>query len=130
MKRILYFILFPVILAVSGEFILKVAVRDLTIGLNIQSLLIIFQQPLIFLGILFIILSAALWIVGMSKFQLSFMYPFLSINYVVIVVGSELFLGETVQLNRYIAILLIIIGLIFISRSPHSQILETKETDS
>ena len=59
-----------------------------------------------------------------GKFQLSFMYPFLSLNYVIIIVGSDLFLGERVAVNRYVSILFIIIGLVIVSRSPNIKIKE------
>ena len=122
MKHIFLFIFIPIISSVIGEFILKFTVTGLTIGLDFNSLLFLVTEPGILLGVCLIIISAVLWIVGMSKFQLSFMYPFLSINYVVIVVGSEFLLNENVDLSRYCAIILIVIGLMFISRSPYSKI--------
>jgi len=124
MMQILTFILLPIILTVVGEFLLKVSVTDLTIGFNLVSLLAIVSNPGIMIGVSFVIISAILWIVGMSKFQLSFMYPFLSLNYVIIIVGSEFFLKEDVNINRYISILLIIIGLVIISRSQNTKLEE------
>jgi len=108
-----------------GEFLLKIAVDGQAIGFDMASLQrILFSLPIIG-GVALISVSAILWIVGMSKFQLSFMYPFLSLNYVIIIVGSEFFLNEDVQLNRYLSILFIIIGLVIISRSPHVKIKES-----
>ena len=124
MMQILTFILLPIILTVVGEFLLKVSVTGLTIGFNLVSLLAIVSNPGIMIGVSFVIISAILWIVGMSKFQLSFMYPFLSLNYVIIIVGSEFFLKEDVNINRYISILLIIIGLVIISRSQNTKLEE------
>jgi len=60
-----------------------------------------------------------LWLIAMSKFELSYIYPFLSLNYVIILVGSQLLLGESVSLLRYGSVLLIVIGLVIISRSPY-----------
>lgn len=125
MKQIIYFILVPIFFTVVGEFLLKIAVDGQAIGFDMASLQrILFSFPIIG-GVALISVSAILWIVGMSKFQLSFMYPFLSLNYVIIIVGSEFFLNEDVQLNRYLSILFIIIGLVIISRSPHVKIKES-----
>ena len=124
MKNILSFIILPVLFGVSGEFILKINVDNINLGLTMDSLLFLIASPSILFGVGLILVSACLWIVGMSKFQLSFMYPFLSINYVAVVVGSEVILNENVQLNRYFSVLLIIIGLLFISKSPNSIIKE------
>ena len=76
------------------------------------------------LGLTCVFSASILWIVGMSKFQLSFMYPFMSLNYILIIIGSEFLLKEDVQMNRYISIILILIGLIIISRSQHIKIKE------
>ena len=124
MKQILLFIIVPILFTVIGEFLLKCSVDGVTIGFSIDSLLLILSSPIIILGVFLICVSAILWIVGMSKFQLSFMYPFLSLNYVIIIVGSEFLLNEDVQFNRYLSILLIIVGLVIISRSQNVKIKE------
>ena len=114
MKNILIFILLPILLTVVGEFLLKFGTADLSVADGLVSVsAIIFNGNIVF-GVGLIVISALLWIVGMSKFQLSFMYPFLSLNYVMIIVGAEIILKEDVQFNRYVSILLIIIGLVFI----------------
>ena len=124
MKDINFFILFPIIGTVIGEFLLKYSVTGLVIGFDLVSLIMIFFSPMILFAVGLLLLSAILWIIGMSKFQLSFMYPFLSLNYVIIIVGSEFFLNEDVQFNRYASILLIVIGLVIISRSQNVKIKE------
>ena len=60
-----------------------------SLSFNIEGIQLLMSNPLLFVGVFMIIISAVLWVIGMSKFQLSFMYPFLSVNYVIIVVGSE-----------------------------------------
>lgn len=122
MRDILLFIITPVLMSVGGEFILKFVVSGQDLGLNTTSLLFIAQSPLLLAGICLIVSSAILWITGMSIFQLSFMYPFLSLSYVLIIVGSDLFLHENVGLNRYVSILLIITGLVIISRSQNAKV--------
>ena len=59
--------------------------------------------------------------VAMSKFELSFLYPFMSLNYVIIVISADFILKEDVSLYRYVAIVFIMIGLAIISRSPYSE---------
>lgn len=124
MKTMLLHIIAPIIMTVAGEFFLKVSVASVGIGFNVASAVAIVTSPGILMGVGLIGAAALLWIMGMRRFQLSFMYPFLSINYVLIVVGSEYGLQEDVSFNRYLAIVLIIIGLVFISKSPHSTIKE------
>jgi drug/metabolite transporter (DMT)-like permease len=123
--RIFLYIIMPIITTVCGEFLLKIAVGSTPLSFGWDTLVLLYTSPLILAGVALILLSATLWVMGMSRFQLSFMYPFLSINYVIIVVGSEWLLGEDVRLNRYIAMGLIIVGLVIISKSNNRQIQET-----
>ena len=123
MKNIFCFIFLPIIFTVVGEFLLKFGVLAAPYGEAIGILTIVTNYKII-IGVCLIVFAALLWIIGMSKFQLSFMYPFLSLNYVLIIVGSEIILKENVQINRYISILLIIVGLVFISRSSNIKVKE------
>ena len=114
----------PILLTGIGEFLLKASVDDVALTFTLDSLWFVATSPGIIFGVAFIAISALLWIVGMSQFQLSFMYPFLSLNYVIIIVGSEFLLNEDVQWNRYASIVLIMVGLLIISRSPNAKVRE------
>ena len=126
-KKLIYIIL-PILLTVVGEFLLKASVDDVPLTFTLDSLWFVATSPGIIFGVAFIAISALLWIVGMSQFQLSFMYPFLSLNYVIIIVGSEFLLNEDVQWNRYASIVLIMVGLLIISRSPNAKVRGVKMT--
>ena len=76
--------------------------------------------PMILVAMVMIFIGSILWLGAMSQYQLSYIYPYLSINFLIITVGSELLLGEKMSLFRYVAVTLIILGLIIISKSPHS----------
>ena len=120
LRRILFFILCPIFLGVLGEFMIKDSINGLQVSLSIDSLIPILTNTKVLLGLSYIIMSGALWIVAMSKFELSFLYPFLSINYLAIIFGSKLFLAEEISYSRYLSAIAISIGLIIISRSPNS----------
>ena len=122
MKKKLTYILLPILLTVIGEFLLKTSVDDVALTFTLESLLFVAMSPGIVFGVGLIATSALLWIIGMSQFQLSFMYPFLSLNYVIIIVGSEFLLNEDVRWNRYASIVLIMVGLVIISRSPNAKV--------
>ena len=82
--NIFYFILLPIFFTVIGEFLLKYGVMGISTGEFIGVLALVTNIEII-VGVALIVSSALLWIIGMSKFQLSFMYPFLSLNYVLII---------------------------------------------
>ena len=120
LTKMMLFVFLPIFLTISGEFILKIALNASPIVSGLAGVVQLITYSEALFGILCIVVGGVLWLVAMSKFELSFIYPFLSINYIVIMIGSDIALNESVGWNRYVAIGLIIIGLGVISRSPYS----------
>jgi multidrug transporter EmrE-like cation transporter len=61
--------------------------------------------------------SILLWMAVLSKVEVSFAYPFLSIGYVVAALVGYQFFGESLSLTRIAGILVICVGVFLISRS-------------
>lgn len=119
MARFFTFVILPVLLTSFGEFLLKFTLNAQA-GLPPTTMLETVMNPYIAFAFLMIFGGGIMWLVAMSMFELSFLYPFLSINFLIIVVGSQFLLGESVSMIRYVAVFLIVIGLVFISRSKYS----------
>lgn len=62
-------------------------------------------------------LSILLWMAVLSKVEVSFAYPFLSVGYVVAAVVGYYFFGESLSVIRIVGIVIICIGVYLISRS-------------
>ena len=62
-------------------------------------------------------LSIFLWMAVLSKVEVSYAYPFLSVGYVVAAVAGWQFFGEHLSPIRIAGILVICIGVVLISRS-------------
>ena len=62
-------------------------------------------------------LSILLWMAVLSKVEVSFAYPFLSIGYVVAAVVGYYFFGESLSVIRIVGIVIICIGVYLISIS-------------
>lgn len=62
-------------------------------------------------------ISILLWMAVLSKVEVSFAYPFLSIGYVVAAIIGWHFFGESLSLTRIAGILVICVGVYLISRS-------------
>lgn len=121
MKKIIVFIFFPILLTSLGELALKNTINQMHLKVTLFSIPQIIFNPFVLLSISCIVIGGILWLVGMSKFELSFMYPFLVLNYVLIILGSIFFLHEIVTIYTYVAIFFIVCGLILISRSKYSE---------
>lgn len=63
------------------------------------------------------VVSIVLWMIVLSRVEVSFAYPFLSIGYVVAAVAEFYLFGSDLSLNRMLGIVIICIGVYFISRS-------------
>ena len=64
--------------------------------------------------------GALAWIVVLSRWDLSYAYPFLALNFVLIALVSRLVLGESIPLIRWAGIAFICAGIVLISRSGAS----------
>jgi multidrug transporter EmrE-like cation transporter len=61
--------------------------------------------------------SALIWILALRKVELSYAYPMVSFGYVIVFLVSIIFLGESVSFMKIIGLIVILIGIIIISRS-------------
>ncbi|OIO39274.1 MAG: hypothetical protein AUJ72_01030 [Candidatus Omnitrophica bacterium CG1_02_46_14] len=69
------------------------------------------------LGLLIYTLNFFIWILILSKLDLSTAVPLTSVNYLILPLFSVLILHEKISVVRWIGILLIIFGVVWISRS-------------
>ena len=68
-------------------------------------------------GLLLYVISVILWLAAMSTLDVSFMYPLLSMAYVITAIAAFLFLGETITIIRWAGIALVVAGCFLITRS-------------
>jgi len=74
---------------------------------------------LVALGLVAYGLSLLLWMMALANYELSFAYPMLSTSYILVYLGAVLLpqLNETVSVTKTIGIVLIVSGVIFVTRS-------------
>jgi drug/metabolite transporter (DMT)-like permease len=117
------FILLSGVLGVTGQLILKRAVAALgPIVLGPETLprfiLTVALTPLVTLGLVVYLSGTFFWLISLSRVDLSFAYPFASLNYVLILIISWWLLGEQISLTRLIGVVVICFGVWAISRTP------------
>jgi multidrug transporter EmrE-like cation transporter len=62
------------------------------------------------------LVSSFLWILTLSKLELSVAYPFSVLSYVAVVVISHFFLNEQLTIFRLVGVLLICVGILMIAK--------------
>ena len=75
-----------------------------------------FTNPFVLLGFLVFGLSSILWLVVLSRINVSVAYPFVSLTYFLVLLLSWLFLGEKITLLQWGGVMLIWLGLFVVTR--------------
>lgn len=68
-------------------------------------------------GLTCYVISVVVWIIGLSRVDVTIAYPMLSMGYIISAVGAWYFLGEAISTQRLIAISVIIVGVVLLTRS-------------
>jgi drug/metabolite transporter (DMT)-like permease len=118
-------ILISVVLAALAQLTLKHGMTQVT---NHGAVPLDLKQPVslvrrvasnasVLAGLATFVLSAAFWLVVLSKVSLSFAYPFVSLTYVLILLFDRVVLHESVSGLRWAGVALIIAGILLVSRT-------------
>ena len=109
-------ILFSVTLGAIGQIALKkgISLVDFTF-LNVSKAIIsleeAFKNPFIILGFSLYGISAVSWLVVLSRVELSYAYPMISISYILVVLLSRLILHEPLSFSKLVGTLIICLGI-------------------
>lgn len=77
---------------------------------------VITQLPIL-LGLCCYGVSLVVWIIGLSRTDVTIAYPMLSLGYVVGAALAYFFLGEAISLQRMLAIAVIMVGVALLART-------------
>lgn len=82
-----------------------------------KTILNIITDKYILVGLILYGSAFIFWLGAMSTLDISFMYPMLSLAYVLTAVMAFIFIGENITSLRWMGILLVMIGCFLIARS-------------
>jgi len=115
-----FYLLLSVLLNTTSHLLLKRGVLRGTSNVelnNSSSLSTYILIPEIWLGIFFNGLAAICWLFALSGVSLSYAFPFLSLNYILIPLGAMFLYKEPISRVRAIGIMVICIGIFLIALS-------------
>jgi len=113
------YILGTVFFTVYGQLVLKWRISQTT-GLppntfeKIVFLIKLLFDPWIFSGFLAAFIASLFWMAAMTKFELSYVYPFMSSAFVLVFLLSIVLFHETITIEKTLGLTLIVLG-IFVS---------------
>jgi uncharacterized membrane protein len=73
-------------------------------------------SPYVLLGLSLYAVSSTFWLVVLSKWALSYAYPMIATNYLLVVLLSRVFFKETVAPFQWVGIVLMVAGLMLVAR--------------
>ena len=118
-----YFYIFgTMFFTVYGQVVLKWRINEvgtLPEGLlnKIHFLTKLLFDPWIFSGFFAAFIASFFWMATMTKFDLSFAYPFMSGAFVLVFIFSVFFFHEPVTWHKIVGLIFIVLGIILTSKS-------------
>lgn len=114
-------ILCSVLSVSTGELLLKYGLNKLEtldfIAKAAESFISIAMSPYIWIGLILFGVSSLLWLVALSKTELSYAYPLMGMGYAVVAFFSWLIFNEALGVLRVLGIGIITLGVAMMARS-------------
>ena len=117
------FIISGVILNACAQLLLKAGTNalggaiHLTMSNWFETFIKVVTQLPILGGLACYGISLVVWIIGLSRTDVTIAYPMLSLGYVVSAAGAWMFLGEVIPPQRLLAIGVIMLGVVLLART-------------
>jgi len=112
-----FYILATLLFTVYGQLILKWRIAYYgTLPVSLADKVIFFSKllldPFIISGFVAAFVAALCWMATMTKFDLSYAYPFMSLSFVLVLILSALFFHEPITTAKVLGVIFILAGII------------------
>ena len=115
------YILLTLFFTVYGQLVLKWqigGVGSVPVG-QLDKLLFLLKQllnPWIISGFFSAFLASLAWMAAMTRFNLNYAYPFMSLAFIIVMGFSVLFLNEQLSIQRILGTIMVVSGLFVMTR--------------
>lgn len=114
------YIFLTILFTVYGQIILKWRITNLNWSLDttggvvqiVTSYLKFLFDPLILSGFISAFVASVFWILAMTKFEITYAYPFMSLSPALVFLIGVFVLGETFTIGKLLGLIVIILGII------------------
>ena len=117
------YIFLTLIFTAFGQLILKW--RLTSVGFELPSAGLLAQvemivrlliDPYVFSGLAAAFIASLTWMAALSKFELSFAYPFMALNFILVPILGMYFLGESLSFRSIFGLALIFFGVVVVAK--------------
>lgn len=99
-------------LAAAGQIAMKTGLRGTgPLEVSPAAVLAMFTNPYILAGLAFYAVGTVFWLSALSRKELSYVYPFVALTYVLVLAGSVLIFGEQLTIQSIVGTGLVLLGL-------------------
>ncbi len=110
-----------VLLTVYGQLVFKWRVDDAGAfpdrnGERVEYVARLFLDPWVISVFLSALVASVTWALALTRFELSFAYPFMALSFVLVLVFGAAFLSESFTVAKVAGVALIVLGLVVASR--------------
>ena len=119
----LLFIFVSVAMSALAQIVLKTGMSSTNIGPSLtarrwgDAAWLVATNPWVVLGLTLYFLSAVVWLIVLSRVEVSLAYPFVGIGFILTMLLGWLVIGDTMSVSRVAGTLMIAGGVVLIARS-------------
>lgn len=116
-----FYILSTIVFTVSSQLIMRWQVSEagplpVDTTAKVEYTLNLLMNPWILCAILATFFAGVSWMLAMTKFEISYAYPFVSLNYILVLAAGFLLFNEPISATKLAGGALIILGIIIIAK--------------
>jgi multidrug transporter EmrE-like cation transporter len=122
-KQLHFLILFSVVLSALAQIALKAGVNSASIEQGLKArglpdlLVDLVSSPFVLFGLFLYFGSAAVWLVVLSKVDVSFAYPFVALGIVLTALLGRVFFGDPFNAAKLLGTFLIVAGVAVLAKA-------------
>ena len=83
---------------------------------KMRFVLTLLVNPWVLSGIVATFFAGVSWMLAMTRFEISYAYPFISLNYIVILAAGILLFNESLSQQKILGTVIVIVGIALISK--------------
>ena len=110
-----------VILAAVGHLMIKAGLAGALAAASHATMLgrlfVYFSQPYVLLGLAIYGIGTAMWILAVSKHDISYVYPLSALNYVLVTLGGRFLFSESIPAKRWAGVVVVVVGVALMQSS-------------
>ena len=117
-----FYIFLSIFFAVCSQLIIKWKMSAFSFSSEediIDKFIFVFSMllnPYIMLSIVFTLLSGLSWMIAMTKFEISYAYPFTILGFIAVMILSHFLFSENINYYKLIGTFIIIFGIFIVSK--------------